>query len=387
MILRARASSIIVAALIVAGFAATARVAHAEKHHPVNVTLFYPIGTNQDPAVSTNFRLSLIYGRVASVKGIDIGGLVARVDGEMRGLQFAGLHSYTGGDLAGATVSAGINYVGGEARGVQMGFVNYDRRGFGGLQYGYAFNYVEGGVRGVQVSSLFNLVNGDARFLQISGVASAVGGNFRGVQVAAAVNHVNGAMTGLQLAGANMAADARGAQVGGLNMAGTMRGAQVGLVNLSRELDGVPVGMVNWTDGVQADWVTWGSNLAGVASGVRTIVNDWYSILSVGGVDVLDSVNETGFIGWHYGRRLRLPRGWSIGADLGYLHIIPPKSDDPNVNDEEHPAVQGRFLAEWRYGKRFSVFAGGGASAVWDAYDNDAGVRGEPLFFGGVSLF
>jgi hypothetical protein len=378
---------LLAATLAVAGLAATVGTARAESHHPVNVTIFYPLGTNQNPAISTNFRLSLLYGRVGSVRGIDLGGLVARVDGDLSGLQFAGLHSGVGGDFTGATVSAGVNYVAGEARGLQAGFVNYDRGPFAGLQYGYLFNFAEGGVRGVQISSVFSLVNGDARFLQISGAASAVGGSFRGVQIAGAVNHVNSSMTGLQLASANMAADAVGAQAGLLNVAGTMKGAQIGMVNLSRELDGVPVGMVNVTGGSEIDWVTWGSNLVGAASGVRTIVNDWYSILSVGAVDMLDDVSETAFIGWHYGRRLNLPRGWSLGADLGYLHIIPPKNSDEVINEREHPALQGRFLVEWRHGKTFSAFAGGGASGVWDAYDKNADVRAEPLFFGGVSLY
>jgi hypothetical protein len=378
---------LVASALAGATLAAAAGAARAESHHPVNLTIFYPLGTNQDPAVSTNFRLSLIYGRVGSLSGVDLGGLVGRVDGNLSGLQFAGLHSGVGGDLTGATISAGVNYVRGDARGLQAGFVNYDRGLFAGLQYGYLFNFVEGGLRGVQISSVFSLVDGDARFVQISGAASAVGGSFRGVQIAAAVNHVNGLMTGVQIAGANMAADAVGAQAGFLNVAGTMKGAQIGMVNLSRELDGVPVGMVNVTGGAEVDWVTWGSNLAGVASGVRTIVNDWYSILSIGAADMLEDVNETAFIGWHYGRRLSLSRAWSLGADLGYLHIIPPKNSDQVINEREHPAFQGRFLVEWRHGTKFSVFAGGGASAVWDAYDKDADVSAEPLFFGGVSLY
>ena len=41
--------------------------------HPANLSLFYPIGTNQDPTILTYFRLNLMYGRVGYIKGVDIG--------------------------------------------------------------------------------------------------------------------------------------------------------------------------------------------------------------------------------------------------------------------------------------------------------------------------
>jgi hypothetical protein len=387
MMTRASMRFLFAAIVVAAAVSATVPVARAQPHHPVNASLWYPISTNRDPATTTNFRLNIFYGRVGALRGVDLGGVVARVDGDLRGGQLALVYSHTGRDLSGISLSAGVNYVGGDARGGQAGLVNYDRGRFSGVQYGYLFNFVEGEAVGGQLSTIFNLTDGDARYLQLSGVGNVVGGDFRGVQLASFVNHANGAMAGVQVSVANFAFEARGLQFGVLNATGDMRGAQIGVVNLSRSLDGVPVGMVNWTDGADADWITFGSNFAAVASGVRTIVGDWYSVLALGFNDLVAERDQTGFFSWHYGRRLRLTEAWSLGADLGVLHVIPEQSDDPNVNEEEHPAAQGRLQVEWRPKAKFSIFAGGGASLIWEAYRSDADTSGEPLFFGGISLF
>ena len=105
-------------------FAAVPAPAAADevKRQPVNVSLFFPISTNQDPTILTNFRLNLMYGRVGYIKGFDVGTIVSRTDRDMHGVQFTGIYSHTGGDMRVATITGGMNYVGGSARGVPLSF-------------------------------------------------------------------------------------------------------------------------------------------------------------------------------------------------------------------------------------------------------------------------
>ena len=160
---------IIVAALLVAcafGLAAGVTPVRAQDVpvHPANLSLFYPIGTNQDPTILTYFRLNLMYGRVGYIKGVDIGTIVNRTDQDMKGVQLTGVYSQTGNNLRGAALTGGITYVGGSARGVQVsGLVNFNRSWFRGIQYATFFNFVQGEVIGVQLASLFNLSNGTRR--------------------------------------------------------------------------------------------------------------------------------------------------------------------------------------------------------------------------------
>ena len=146
-------------------------VAEAEEypHHPVNLSLFYPISTNQNPDVSTYCRLNLIYGDIGAVRGVDLNGIVGRTRRDMTGVQFTGLYSHIEGELAGVAVSGIANYVQSDALGFQYsGMVNFVRGDFTGFQFANLFNYVEGDVLGAQTTALFNLNDGDVKYWQYS---------------------------------------------------------------------------------------------------------------------------------------------------------------------------------------------------------------------------
>lgn len=380
---------VVLTALITAGVPGWA-LAQDGPRHPANVSLFYPISTNQDPTISTYFRLNLMYGRVGSIRGADIGTVVNRTDRDVRGIQLTGVYAHTGRDLRGIQLTGGINYVGGSARGVQVsGLVNFDRGWFRGVQYSSFFNFVQKRFVGVQWAGLFNLANADCKGFQLSSFANLTAGDMGGFQIAAAVNYVNDSLRGAQIGGLNLAVEFHGAQIGAINMTGEGRGAMIGAVNYSGELDGVPVGMINWdkTDG-DADWSIYATNLMLANTGIRTVVRRWVSTLAAGMGDVEEERDDTAFLSWHYGYLIPLGQGgrWRVTPELGYVHVMPQSSEEGKINNL-HFMLQALAEVEVRVASVVNVFAGGGVSVRFTDYSTGASTKTDPLVLAGVALW
>ena len=358
--------------------------------HPANLSLFYPIGTNQDPTILTYFRLNLMYGRVGYIKGVDIGTIVNRTDQDMKGIQLTGVYSQTGHDFRGGMLTGGINYVGGSGRGIQVaGLVNFNRSWFRGVQYATFFNFVQEEVIGVQLASLFNLSNGDARYVQFASFANMTGGNFKGLQIAGGVNYVNERLYGFQVAATNFAVEFEGAQIGALNFAGEGHGAMIGIINYSREFDGVPVGAINWdkTNG-NADWSIYGTNFALINTGLRTTVHRWVATAAVGVNDIDQERDDTLFLSWHYGYMFPLgdAERWWITPELGYVHVM-PQSNEPGELNNLHFMLQALVTGELRVSGVARVFVGAGVSMRFSEYSSQAITQTDPLFLAGVALW
>ena len=131
---------------------------------PFTLGVFYPLATHHGHAeVTSNFDLNLLYGRVGSIDGAQLGGVnvVARDQGPPASMA--------------------------------------------GLQIGYLGNLVHGSVQGVQASTLFNR-SGDLTGVQLSLVNSA------------------GDVDGLQVGLINLARNVRGASIGLINIADDIQG-------------------------------------------------------------------------------------------------------------------------------------------------------------------
>ncbi len=375
--------------LVILALLPTAGPAVAEEvpHHFANLSFFYPLSTNQDPTISTNFRLNLMYGRVGYIRGFDIGTIVSRTDVDMRGVQLTGIYSQTGRDLRGAVFTGGLNYVGGNTRGIQAaGLVNYNRGWMRGIQFSTIFNFVEDEFTGVQISLLYNLANGDGRYFQYASFANMTAGNFQGVQIAAGLNYVNDRLSGVQLGGFNFAFEYHGAQVGAANFAREAKGTQIGLFNLSKNLDGVPVGMINIDrDNGDENWSTFASNYAAISSGLRTTVHGYTSTVAVGVMDIEQDRGDTIFLSWHYGYRFGLAEKAFLTPDLGWVHVIPRGEDEGKINNI-HFAIQARLAGEFAVKETMNVFIGGGVTVRFDEYDPNANTTTDPLIFGGITL-
>ncbi|MGH7681319.1 MAG: hypothetical protein ACRENN_04955 [Candidatus Eiseniibacteriota bacterium] len=360
----------------------------APAHQPVSLAILYPVSTNQDPDISTNLRLSLFYGRVGEVRGIDLNGVVSETSGDVSGIQLNGVYGQVGGDMKGVQWTGAVSYVKGNTAGLQIAYLGLvDEGDLNGVQFGGLFNMVNGSVYGLQAAGAVNLVDGNASFVQWSAFGNSVAGDFTGLQTSGGFNYVGGRMGGIQGALVNFTGRMAGLQVGGANFARTAAGLQVGVANWAREQKGIPVGLVNLAEGGEIDWVTYGSNLCPFNTGIRTEVRNWYSMLTAGTHDSKGDVKDALILTWNYGRAFPLAKRTRLGLDLGFSHYIPAKDPDPAKNDVLHYAIEARGLLERRTGQRTLIFAGGGYARVFSAYTADATGENEPLVFGGVSLF
>jgi hypothetical protein len=382
--------AIILVAITMVGLSAPG-VCLAADHHPVSLQFFHPLSTSTNPEASTNARLALLYGRSGNIQGFDATGVASITGGDFTGVQMTGLYSQVRGSFTGASFNFGVQVHQGVATGVQFsGIANFHQDFFAGAQISGSLNYTHRGFVGAQISGLMNLNDGYGGYLQASSVANVNVKAFGGVQLAAIMNFAGDETFGAQLALLNYADQIQGAQIGLLNLAHKMSGLQMGVVNISNNIEGVPLGLVNLTDDGQVDGLVYGSNLALYNVGLRTVVNNWSSMVSLGYSDqssVSSKASNSGFLGWHFGRVFPVNGKFDLTVDAGYLHIIPKDYDDAAINDEPHFALQMRLFADYHLGKNVSLFGGGGLSTIFSEYTTHARSETEAHLFGGISLF
>ena len=373
------------AVLLVLAVAAPALAAPAKK--PIVLSLLYPISTNRDPQAATSVHLSVLYGRVGSVDGLGIHGIASLTGGDVQALQLTGVYSQIYGKAKGIHLTGGASYVMGDESGIHVsGLANITGGKLRGLQWSGLINMAGKGMTGIQATTLLNLADGDARGFQLAGAGNAAG-SFDGWQVAPGFNYANGRIVGLQFGSVNMAVTSEGTQIGIANFTTVAHGLQMGAFNSATEQKGVPFGMVNLAKNGDADWITYGSNLGAVNTGIYTSVRRFYSMLTVGWPDVQGDVSKTMILTWNYGYAIPAGRKTSVGLDLGFAHYIPEKVDDPNENDRLHFSLQARAMVERTFSPKAKGFIGGGVARISDEYRMDAPFETEPLVFGGIALY
>jgi len=358
-------------------------------HQGVCLALLYPISTNQDPDVSTDVELSVLYGRVGVLHGFGLNGLVGIQGREFHGFQFTGLYSQVNGPVGGFRFTGLANYSTAGVRGIQMaGMMNVNQGSMTGFELSAFLNLVGKEMHGGQVSWVANVVDEDARGIQLTGFGNAVGGSMHGWQVDGGFNFVGHEMNGLQFGLANTAVIMHGTQIGIANFATHADGVQLGAYNHTDFQGGVPVGMINVAKNGDTDWINYGSNLSGFNSGIYTSVRRFYSMLTAGTPDPQGDVHKTLILTWNYGYAIPAGKRTSLGLDLGFAHYIPEKVDDPTQNDRLHYALQARALLERTMSRKVKWFVGGGVARIAENYDRlNAPHETKPLFFGGVGLY
>ena len=377
----------VAAGLVLALFLPATGIA-TEGKSPIVFSFVHPISTNPNPKVVTSVHLSMLYGRAGSVDGLGLHGGVALTGGDARGLQMTLIYAQTYGKASGVHMSGVASYVLQDLSGVHLsGIGNIARGRLDGLQAATLVNIAGEGVSGMQLSTLFNLADGGSSGFQLAGVANVVGRSFDGWQVSLGFNYVTDRMAGVQLGGANAAVHVKGSQIGLANFATTTQGLQMGAVNFAEEHRGVPFGMINLAGNGHVDWITYGSNLCAVNTGIGTSVRRFYSMLTAGIPDLEGDVSSTLILTWNYGYAIPAGRATSIGVDLGYGHYIPAKEDDPEESDRLHFSLQARAMVERTFSRKMKGFVGSGVARIWDEYRLDAPFETEPLFFAGLALF
>lgn len=391
------------------------------RHYTLNLALWYPTSINRTKHDTADISLTLFYGRLGAVKGLDLAiGVTALEDGlegfqiaglsgtsgkNTTGAQVSGLASITGEDLTGGQVSGLMNIAGSNGLGFQLagglnisgdafegfqasGLLNIVGERFTGFQASGGFNIAGESAEGFQGSGLFNIVGEDFNGMQASGLFNIVGEEFKGLQLSGLFNITGENLTGAQIGAFNIAPYFRDAvQIGLINVSAEMRGFQLGLVNWNRETFGLPVGLVNVSkrDG-HISWVSWGSNISGLNSGVKFEVDRFYSIVSLGYWNFyLDKGSALAYAG-HYGYYIFQDTS-SFSVDIGYMYVDNKRIFRSNPNEADQHVIPIRALMTISVSDRISLVGGGGLCYILDRHKSIG--RGEviPVFFFGVEVF
>ncbi|NQT79114.1 MAG: hypothetical protein HQ555_01815 [Candidatus Aminicenantes bacterium] len=406
------------------------------RHHYVNFSLFYPVSINQSKSDSVNFNLSLLYGHVGYVRGLDLAGLASAVEEELKGVQIAGLIGVSGEDVIGAQIAgvfsvAGerlsgfqisggisvcgeilhgfqasglISVTGNEFRGIQTtgginvtgeyfqglqtsGLINVTGSQFYGIQATGGINVVGETFRGLQVSGLINVAGESFKGIQATGAFNITGGTFKGLQVAGGFNIVGDQLSGLQVGTFNVTSYSTGAQIGIFNAAGEMNGFQLGLVNHSQETPGVPVGLVNISkfDG-RIKWISWANNISGINSGVKFTVRNLYSIVALGGINIYKDITQSLTYAGFYGISVPLGRFY-LNTDIGYMYMDNKNIFRSRSGEIDQQVIMVRGFLNWELSNKLSLFAGSGLSYISDSRFLARSGEYRPLFFAGLEVF
>lgn len=373
-------------------------------HHFVNLSLYYPVSINRSPYDSVNLNLSLIFGKVGRVEGLDLSLVGSAVGRELIGLQACGLLGVVGESAVGAQISGLMNICGENFKGVQVsGLMNIAGQQATGLQVsglmnvagerGALFqsaglaNVVGEDFTGVQSSGLFNVAGENGSGLQATGLFNVTGEDFDGLQAAGLFNVTGGILNGLQSAPFNVAGESAGLQAGLVNFAGSCRGIQIGLVNYTHDDNtGVPIGAVNLAANGHIGYILWAGNTTAAAAGVRFTVGRVYSIVSLGAFNLDDGMAGSLTYGCHYG--LWIPAGrLNLNVDAGYRFRDNESLFRFRKFDPDQHMLEARLLLDLPVSDSISLIFGGGVVSVIDCgMPFDSG-RVKPLFVGGVEFY
>ncbi len=393
------------------------------RHYPVNLSLWYPVSINRSPHDSANLNFTLLYGRIGTVKGLDLAigasALTERLEGlqiaglsgvsgdSTTGVQISGLVSVTGDNCKGAQVSGLINVIGETGKAFQIaGGMNIAGNHLQGLQASGLFNIVGEELHGAQATGAFNIVGNDLKGFQASGgfniigesgvgfqasgLFNVVGENFKGLQASGLFNIVGENLTGAQIGTFNVAPYfSNAAQIGIINVSAEMRGFQLGVVNWNGETHGIPVGLVNVSkkDG-RIRWINWASNLSGINSGAKFEIGRIYSIVALGYWNLQEDKGSALSYAGYYGMTVYQDQDlFSIGVDVGYMYMDNKKIFRSNPDAPDQNILMGRAHVTYDISSRVSLIGGVGLSYIANRYQSFADGKFRPLFFVGLEAF
>ncbi len=369
------------------------------RHRFLNLSLFYPLSTNSSKLDTADVNLTLLYGRMGSVRGLDLAVGVTGLESSLKGIQLAGLIAAAGERGEGVQL-AGLGSVSGEK--------------FTGLQAAGLFSVAGDQLEGVQLSGLFSVAGDTASGIQISGLFSVTGETMDGFQAAGLFNVAGENLKGAQIAGLfNVAGESstalqlsalmnvtgelcRGVQIGLFNIAPRLEGLQIGLVNVASTLEGVPIGLVNVTrvEDRRVRLATWVSSVSLINAGAKIWAKQFYSILYAGIVNMTQEAMSCLAYGFQYGYGVPLrPKDSGAGQDLrldidaGYVYLDNSTlfRHYEGTPDRHVLSVRGAVAKEMPGG--ISVFAGIGLRYTI-LYGRSFGSGSfAPIIFGGVELF
>jgi hypothetical protein len=358
------------------------------KSYFVNLSLCHPVSINQTKQDRVNINLSLVYGRVGYVSGLDLSIFASAVSEQLKGLQLCGLAGIVGESGKGAQFSGLSNIIGNNFIGIQVsGIANIIGNDLAGFQASGLFNIIGEYYSGVQIGGGFNIVGEKCSGLQATGLFNIVGERFRGVQISGLFNIIGGTLKGLQSGVFNVAAESDGVQIGVANIAGNSKGFQLGLVNYSKEENtGIPFGLVNIARNGYVRMTLWGGNEIAATVGVKFAIDRLYSIVSLGAMNLDDDISESLSYGFHYGISFPFNK-LILNTDLGYrFRDNKALFKSPDQNPDQH-ILEARAGIGIPLSDNLSLVFGTGLSYVFDAREHIDTGQISPLIIAGIELF
>lgn len=384
------------------------------RHRFLNLSLYYPVSMNPSKHDTANLSLSLLYGHLGSVRGLDLSLGAAALERSLEGVQLAGLAAVAGESMEGGQAAGLICVAGERSQGIQLaGLGCVSGEDLAGIQASGLFSIAGEKMRGVQTSGLFCVAGEAAKGFQVSGLFSiagetlegfqasglfsVAGDDLNGVQISGLLNVAGGDSRAFQVAGLmNVGGGScRGVQVGLFNVAGRLTGVQVGLVNVAGELEGIPMGLVNLTrkEDRRVRLAAWAGNTALFNAGVKLSAKRFYSILYAGTVNLTQEERSCLAYGFQYGYGLPLrksgaaAREMRINLDAGYLYLDNSTVFRHLEGTPDRHALSARGGLEVVLSSRVSLVAGLGLRYAIDYGSEFGSGRFSPLVFAGVELF
>jgi hypothetical protein len=384
------------------------------RHHFLNLSFYYPASTNRSLADSADIQLTMLYGRLGSVRGLDLALGVTRLEDSLQGIQLAGLVGTAGKSMKGLQAAGLLCASGERGQGIQLaGLGSVSGEEFSGLQAAGLFSVAGERLEGAQFSGLFSVAGEKASGLQVSGLFgvagetlegfqasglfSVAGENLDGVQVSGLFNVAGSDSRAFQLAGLmNVGGGTcQGVQVGLFNVAGRLTGVQVGIVNVAGELEGLPVGVVNLTrkEDRRVRLATWVGNTALLNVGVKLWAKKFYSVLYAGTVNLTQDERSCLAYGFQYGYGLPLRKAGAgdrfmrVNLDAGYLYLDNTTIFRHLEGTPDRHALSLRGGLEFVLSSQVSLVAGIGMRYAIDYGQSFSSGQFSPLVFAGVELF
>jgi hypothetical protein len=370
----------------------------APRYRFLNLSLYYPVSLNKSKSDTANLNLSLLYGHLGSVRGLDLSLGAAALETSLEGVQLAGLIAAAGESMKGAQAAGLFCVAGDRGEGIQLaGLGSVGGEEFSGLQVSGLFAVAGERLQGVQISGLFSVAGQSTIGFQASGLFSIAGDKLDGIQIAGLFNVAGEDSRALQVAGLMnvTGGTCRGLQVGIFNVAGKLKGVQIGLVNAADEIEGLPIGLVNLTrkEDRRIQMATWAGSVSLLNAGVKIWAKRFYSILYGGVINLPQSIEGCLGYGFQYGYTFPLSASGEssskkrIDIDAGYLYLDNNTLFRHREGNLDRHVLSVRGSLAFEILPQVSLVGGVGLGYRIDYGTSFSGGSLFPLVFAGAELF
>lgn len=291
---------------------------------PYQVSVVPGLSTNGklNSQVINNFSFNIFGGYSGGTNGFELGGLFNIDKKDAQYVQVGGL----------------LNIIGGQMNGLQVGGIS---------------NTVLDSAKGMQTGGVSNFTKGRFSGMQLAGVYNHTGARFDGAQVAGVVNFTNHGTNGLQVAGVGniSSREIKGVQVAGVfNYTRRLKGVQIGLINVSDTSSGYSIGLINIVVKGYHKLSLYTNELINMNVAVKSGNSKLYSIF-LGGYHSQPDQKIWSF-GYGVGTEFVSSKKFAMNFDLSCQHLYLGSWDYYNLQNKAN------LLFNYKFGKRFAVFAG-----------------------------